>query len=102
MHLSFAAEFFDVAEELALVGPDGFTEAFVVVEDRTESEGKYGGVFEAVSDDSCVVHTRFLIQGFCGIVFADDNGKVTGWVEENLISAYAVYGLERNWFSVAG
>jgi hypothetical protein len=93
VHLGFAAEFIDVAEELALVGPDGFAEAFVVVEDGAEPEGKDGGVFEAVSDDASMIHTGFLIQGFCGIVFADDNGKVTGWVEENLISAYTVYGL---------
>jgi len=102
VHLSFAAEFIDIAEELTLVGPDGFTEAFVVVEDGAESEGKDCGMFEAVSYDAGMIHTGFLIESFCGIVFADYNGKVTGWVEENLISAYAVNGLERNRFSVAG
>ena len=74
MHLGFAAEFVDVSEELTLVGPDGFAEAVVVVEDGAESERKNGRVFEAVSDDSCMIHTRFLIQGFCRVMFADNNG----------------------------
>jgi hypothetical protein len=91
VHLGFAADFFDVAEELSLVGPDGFTEAIVVVEDGAESKRKNGGVFKAISDDSCVVHTGFLVQGFCRIVFADDNCEVTGWVKEDLVSAYSVY-----------
>ena len=91
VHLGFAAQFIDVAEELSLVGPDGFAEAFVVVEDGAKAERKNGGVFEAISDDSCVVHTRFLIQTVCRVMFADDNCEVTGWVKENLISAYSVH-----------
>jgi hypothetical protein len=55
VHLGFAAKFIDIAEELALVGPDGFAETVVVVEYRAESEGKNGGVFEAVGDYSCVI-----------------------------------------------
>jgi len=90
VHLGFTAEFFDVSEELALVGPNRFAEAFVVVENCTESEGKNGGVFEAISDDSCMIDARFMVQGFYGIMFADDNCEVTGWVKENLISAYSV------------
>ena len=42
VHFGFAAEFFDVAEELTLVGPDGFAEAFVVVEDGSKAERKDG------------------------------------------------------------
>jgi hypothetical protein len=61
MHLGFAAKFFDVIEELSLVGPDGFAEAFVVAEDGTESERKDGGMFETICDDSCVVDPGFLI-----------------------------------------
>jgi hypothetical protein len=90
VHLSFAAEFVDVAEELTLVGPDGFAEAFVVVEDSTKTEGKNGGMLEAVSDDASMIHTGFLIERFCGIVFADDYGKITGWVKEDLVSADTV------------
>lgn len=72
VHLGFAAEFFYVAEELALVGPDGFAKAFVVVEDSAESEGKYGGVLETICDDSCVVDPGFLIKSFCRVMFTDD------------------------------
>jgi len=90
VHLGFAAEFFDVVEELSLVGPDGFAEAFVVAEDSTESEGKDCGVFETVCDDSGVVNPGFLIECICGVMFTDDDCKITGWVKENLISAYAV------------
>ena len=73
VHLGFAAEFIDIAEELALVGPDGFAKAFVVVEDSAESEGKYGGVLETICDDSCVVDPGFLIECVCRAVFADDD-----------------------------
>ena len=57
MHFGFAAEFIDIAEELSLVGPDGLAEAFVVAENCAESEGKNGGVLEAVSDDASMIHT---------------------------------------------
>jgi hypothetical protein len=73
VHFGFAAEFFDVAEELSLVGPDGLAKAFVVVEDCAESEGKYGGVLETICDDSCVVDPGFLIKCVCRVMFADDN-----------------------------
>ena len=42
VHLSFAAEFVDVIEELALIGANGFTEGFVVVKDRAEAKGEDG------------------------------------------------------------
>jgi hypothetical protein len=74
VHLGFAAQLVDVTEELTLVGPDGFAEAIVVVEDGAEAEGKHGGMFKAISDDASMIHTRFLVQGFCRIVFADYNG----------------------------
>ncbi len=61
VHLGFAAKFVDVAKELALIGSDGFAEAIVVVENGAESERKDGGMFKAISDDSCVVYTGFLV-----------------------------------------
>lgn len=73
VHFGFAAEFIDIAEELALVGPDGLSEAFVVVEDCAESEGKYGGVLKTICDYSCVVDPGFLIECICRVMFADDN-----------------------------
>jgi hypothetical protein len=90
MHFGFAAEFFDIAEELSLVGPDGFAEAFVVVKDGTESEGKDGRVLETICDNSCVVYPGFLIKSICRVMFTDDDCKITGWVKENLISANSV------------
>ena len=61
VHLGLAAQLVDVAEKLALIRPDGFAEAFVVVEDGAETEGKYSGMFEAVSNNASMIHTRFLI-----------------------------------------
>ena len=87
VHLSLSAEFFNIAEELALVGPDGFAKAFVVVKDCAKSEGKDGGVLETICDYSCVVDPGFLIKCICRVMFTDNNCKITGWVKENLISA---------------
>jgi hypothetical protein len=73
VHLGLAVEFFDVVEELSLVRPDGLAKAFVVVEDGAKSEGKDGGVVETICDYSCVVDPGFLIECFCGVVFANDD-----------------------------
>ena len=73
VHFGFAAEFFDVAEELTLVGPDGLAKAFILIEDCAESEGKYGGVLETICYDSCVVDPGFLIKNICRVMFADDD-----------------------------
>ena len=73
VHFGLAAEFLNIAEELSLVGPDGFAEAFVVVEDGTESEGKDGRVLETICDNSCVVDPGFLIKSICRVMFADDD-----------------------------
>ena len=43
VHFGFAAEAFDIGEELALVGADGATEGFVIGENGAEAEGKDGG-----------------------------------------------------------
>jgi hypothetical protein len=91
VHLGLAAEFIDIAEELPLVGPDGSAKGFVVVENSAESEGKNGGELKAISDDPGMIHARFLVESFARVVLADDNGQVTGWVKENLISADAVH-----------
>ena len=58
---------------VALVGPDGLAQAFVVVEYGAESEGKDGGVLETICDDSCVLDPGFLIECFCRVMFTDDN-----------------------------
>jgi hypothetical protein len=59
-------------------------------------------MLEAVGDDPCVVHAGFLVKGFDWIVFADDDGEITGGVEKNLIAADSEYGFHRNWFAMTG
>ena len=57
---------------------------------------------EAVGNDPGVVHAGFLAELLCGVVFADDDGEVTGRIKKNLIAAYAVDGFEWNRFAVTG
>jgi hypothetical protein len=35
-------------------------------------------------------------------VFADDDGEVTGWVKEDLVSTDSKYGFEWDGFAMAG
>jgi hypothetical protein len=74
MHFRLAVKALQVALKLALIGADGLSESFVVLEDGAEAEGKDGGVLEAVSDNSGMVNASFLIEGFGWVVLADDNG----------------------------
>ena len=46
-------------------------------------------MLEAVRDDPCMVHAGFLVEGFCRVVLAYDDGEVAGGVKKNLISAYS-------------
>ena len=82
VHLGLAAQLVDIAEKLALVGADGLAQALVVVEDGSKAEGQHRGVLEAVGDHPGVVHAGFLVEGFLGVVFADDDSKVAGGVNE--------------------
>jgi hypothetical protein len=75
VHLGLAAQFVDVAQELPLVGADGSAQTVVVVEDGSKPEGQHRGMLEAVGDDPGVVHAGFLVQGFRGVVFADDTAR---------------------------
>ena len=102
MHLGLAAQLVDVALKLALVGADGLAKAFIVVEDGAEAEGKHGGVLEAVGDDAGVIDACLLIQGVGWVVFADDDGEVTGGVKEYLVAAYSDDGFQGNWFAMTG
>ncbi len=102
VHFGLAAQLVDVAQELALVGADGLAQAFVVVEDGAETEGQHGGVLETVGDDPGVVHAGFLVEGFRGVVFADDDGEVAGGVEEDLVAADSEDGFQRNRFAMTG
>jgi hypothetical protein len=56
VHLGFAAKAVEISEKLALIGPDGTAEGFVVGEDGPEAKGEDGGHLEAVGDDFTVVY----------------------------------------------
>jgi hypothetical protein len=99
---STSAQFVDVAEELALIGADGFAEEFVVVEDCPEAEGKYGGMLKAIRDDPGVVDTSLLVEGFVRIVLAYDDGEVTCGIEKHLIAAYSKDGFKRYRLAMTG
>jgi hypothetical protein len=73
MHFGLAVQTLQVALELALVGADGFSQAFVILKDSSKTEREDGRVFEAVSDNSGVIDACFLIHDFGGIVFADND-----------------------------
>jgi hypothetical protein len=93
VHLRLAAQFFDIPKELPLVRPDGLAQALVVMKNRSEAERQDGRVLKAIGNDPCMVHARFLVQVFYWIVLADDNGQLTGGIQEDLISTHAMYGL---------
>src|SRR4051812_6805910 len=59
-------------------------------------------MLEAVGNDPGVVNPGFLAELFRGVVFADDDGEVTGGVEKDLVSADAVDRFEGDWFAVTG
>ena len=85
MHLGFAAQAFHVRRVLALIGADGAAERFIIGEDSTEAEGKYGRELETVADDTGMVPGGLLIEIFLWIVFRNDDCEITGWIEEDLI-----------------
>jgi len=87
VHLGLAPQLVDIAEKLALVGADGFAQHFVVSENCAEPEGKYCGMLKAVGDHPSVINAGLLVEDFLGVVLAYDDGEVTGWIEENLITA---------------
>jgi hypothetical protein len=74
VHFCFSMQALQIALKLALVGPDGFAKSFVVLEYGSKTERQDGRMFETVSDHSGVVDSGFLIEGFGGVVFTDDNG----------------------------
>jgi hypothetical protein len=74
VHLGLAVKAFEIALKLALIGPDRLTEAFVVLKDGSKPEGKDGGVLEAVGDNSGVIDSSLLIEGFGWIVLTYHNG----------------------------
>ena len=55
VHLRLAAQLVDIAEELALIGPDGLAQRLVVMEHGAEAEGKDRRVLKTVGDHTRVV-----------------------------------------------
>jgi hypothetical protein len=102
VHLGFAAQLVDAAEELPLVRADGLTQDFIVIEDGAETEGKNRGVLKAVRDDPGVVNAGLLIQGFLGIVLTHNDSQIAGGIEEDLVSADAKDGFQWYRFAMPG
>ena len=46
------------------------------MEDSAEAEGQYGGMLEAIGDDTCMIDARFLVERFLRIMLADDHGDL--------------------------
>jgi hypothetical protein len=80
VHFGLAAKLVNIAQELALIGANGFAESLVVRKDGAEAEGKDGGVLETIGDDACVIDTRLLVKRFLRIMFTDNDGEITGWI----------------------
>jgi hypothetical protein len=85
MHLGFAAQALHMRRVLALIGANGAAQRFIIGEDGTEAEGKYGGELETVADYAGMVPGGLLIEIFLWIVFRNDDCEITGWIEEDLI-----------------
>lgn len=100
MHLSLAAKLVNVREKLTLVRADGFAEAFVVIEDGAKAERQHSGMLEAVGDDSSMVNSGLLIEGFGGVVFAYDDGEVAGGIKEDLITTNSVQRFQCDGFTM--
>jgi hypothetical protein len=81
VHFGLAAELGYAQAESAPVNPDRLAEGVIALENGPEFKWKYGGVTEAVTDDSCVLDCGFLVQFTgCVVVFAYDYGEFTTWI----------------------
>ena len=59
-------------------------------------------MLETIGNDPGVVYAGFLIELFCGVMFANDDGQVACRIKKNLVAAYAVNGFKWDWFAVTG
>ena len=57
---------------------------------------------QAAKDHARVISGCLMVQVFDWIVLGNDDGKVTGWIEEDLISGDPGKGLKGDRFTVAG
>jgi len=102
VHLGFAMETLKITLKLALVGADGLAQALIILKDRPKTERKDCGVLETIRDNTGVVYAGLLIKGFGRVMFADNDCKVTGGVEEDLVATDSKYGFKWDGFAMAG
>ena len=49
-----------------------------------------------------MIHAGLLVEGFSGVVFADDDGQGAGGIKENLVAADSEDRFDRNGFAMMG
>ena len=88
MHLSFAAQPFDIREKMALIGTNGAAKTIIVRKGRVEAERKHGGKFKAVCNYPGVVLGDLLVGSGCvlGAMLRNDDRKVTSGKKKGLIA----------------
>jgi hypothetical protein len=59
-------------------------------------------MLETVGNDPGMIHAGFLVEGFCGVMFADNDSEVACGVEEDLVAAHSEGGFHRNRFAMTG
>jgi hypothetical protein len=104
VHLSFAAETLDIGLEMTLIGADGAAQGVVVLKGGAKPEGQDSGEFEAVCDNASVVFGGLLIKLFAvfGGVLGDDDGEITGWEEECLMTEDTRNSGKGHWTAMPG
>ena len=85
-----------------MVGANRPAQALVVVEDGAEAEGQHRGVLKAVGNHTRVIHAAFLVEGFLGVVLADNDNKVVGGINKNLVAADSEDRFHRGGFAMTG
>jgi len=92
VHLGLTAKALDVSQKVSLIGSDGATESVVVLKGGTKAERKYGRSVKAAGDHTCVIPCSYLgvrsgkAGRVLGQVFRNDDGKIGGGKEEDLVS----------------
>ena len=104
MHLSFTAETLDIGLEMTLIGADRAPQGVVVLKSGAEPERQDRGEFEAVCDNASVVFGGLLIKLFTifGGMLGDDDGEITSWEEECLMTGDARNSCKGHWTAMPG
>jgi hypothetical protein len=108
VHLRFAAETFNVGQEVALIGTDRTAQGVVILKRGAEAEWKDGGAVKAARDHAGVITGSGLgfrtgkAVGVLMQMFGDDNGEIGCGKEEDLVSKKAGDSCERHRATVTG